>query len=168
MGAHSIVAQDAAANAVSEWSAGISAAYPESLLEVAPMPVPTMATAAEIAQTVRASLSSPHRHASSGVDGARDGTRSSLAAEVVASAVDLDARGVDEATLNMLALEALAVCRRQVVAEVGDLQRLLCEREELSAGLRQRYAHEALTWEARLQSLERAAAESKTVRAPQT
>jgi hypothetical protein len=159
------VMPDTTAVAVAEWSAGISAAYPESLLEVTPMPVPTMATAADIAQAVRASLATPRRLA---LAGAED-TSVSVAAEVAtaATAAGLDASGVDEATLTMLAMEALAVSRRQVVVEVGDLRQLLCERELLTAELRQRYAHEAQGWEERLQGMERVAAQSKAVSCPQ-
>ena len=120
------VTPDATTVAVAQWSAGISAAYPESLLEVAPMPVHTMATATDIAQAVRASLAKPRRLA---IAGAED-TSTSVAADVAAAATaaGLDASGVDDATLTMLAMEALAVCRRQVVVEVGELQQLRARR----------------------------------------
>jgi len=103
---------------------------------------------------------------SAGARQAEEDTSTGVAAEVAAAtaAAGLDASGVDEASLTMLATEALAVCRRQVVVEVGGLQQLLTERELLTAELRQRYAAEAQAWEGRLQGLERAAAESKAVR----
>lgn len=136
------------------------------------MPVQAMATAAEIARAIRDSVTTPRRRLGfagmSGAQQAEEDTSTSVAAEVAAAtaAAGLDASDVDEATLTILAMKALAVCRRQVVVEVGGLQQLLTERELLTAGLRQRYAHEAQAWEERLQNVERAAAESKAVRLP--
>jgi hypothetical protein len=134
----------------------VSAVYSESLLDV-----PPMMTAAEIAQTVRDSLSTrlqqqQQQQQANGAGGASAASAAAAAAALV----------VDEATLTMLATESLAMCRRQVVVEVSDLRQLLVEREELTAGLRQRYAAEAERWEGRLQGMERTQAEARAVSSP--